>query len=285
MISIVGVMRTNPDQFLRLLFIGDVIADPGMRAISAVLPKIRQRYSIDCVVANSENIADGNGVTAVTAQSLFDLDIDVLTNGNHVWDKPEVIDYIKTEPRLIRPCNFPDHLPGQGYYLFTDSHDHQIAVINVLGNRYMFPDLSSPFEAVDRLLQKIPDTVRMILVDMHAESAFEKAAMAWHLDGRVSAVLGTHTHIPTADEKILPGGTAFQTDVGMTGCYNSVVGMDIKASLDNIISHTDITLPVADGKSTFSATLIELNKQSGCCDNIKRIYIEETESGLLSLVG
>ncbi|MGD8743867.1 MAG: TIGR00282 family metallophosphoesterase [Granulosicoccaceae bacterium] len=268
---------------MRLLFIGDVVGEPGRRAIAAVLPSLRKRYAVDLVVANAENIADGNGVTRATAGELFTLGVDVLTNGNHAWDKIEALDYIKTEPRLLRPHNYPEGTPGNGWHVVTTARGDKIGILNLLGTVFMPPNLSCPFAAADRALAHKPEDVKLVFVDMHAEVSSEKNAMGWYLDGRVSAVVGTHTHIPTADERILPGGTGYLTDVGMTGCYDSVVGMDTRTWLKRLVHKLPERLEVADGEATFCATLLELDEKTGRCRRIRRLQMNESEVGVFAL--
>lgn len=259
------------------LFIGDVVGEPGKRAIASALPRIHSSYPIDFVIANAENIADGKGVTPETAEELFSLGVDVLTNGNHAWDKPEVIDYIVTEPRLLRPYNYPADAPGSGWHVITTAQGYKIGILNLLGNLFMPSSLSCLFKAADNALSQKPSDVKCVLVDVHAEVASEKIAMGWYLDGRVSAVIGTHTHVPTADECVLPKGTGYLTDVGMTGCYNSIVGMDINQSMRRLIDKESVPLNVAHGEGRFHAALLELDENTGLCLNIKRLQMRESE--------
>lgn len=259
-----------------VLFIGDVIGEPGKRAIASALPRLRAECPIDLVVANAENIADGKGITPETADKLFSLGVDVLTNGNHAWDKPEAFDYILSQPRLLRPYNYPPGTPGSGWCVVTAANGHKVGILNVLGNLFMPPLLSCLFQSADTALDHKPDDVKCVLVDVHAEVASEKIAMGWYLDGRVSAVIGTHTHVPTADERILPEGTGYLTDVGMTGCYDSIVGMDTKKFLQRLIGKQSGQLDVAHGKAELCAVLLTLDAQSGRCLRIKRIRLEES---------
>ena len=261
-----------------LLFIGDVVGKPGMRAISSTLPRLRKIHTIDIVVANAENIADGNGVTPLMANHLFSLGIDVLTNGNHAWDKEEALEYIKSEPRLLRPHNYPNSTPGSGWCVTTTADGRKLGILNILGSLFMPPELSCPFQSADNALTMIPPDVKHVFVDIHAESASEKIAMGWYLDGRVSAVVGTHTHVPTADERILPKGTGYLTDVGMTGCYESVVGMDTDKSLHRLMHKLPGDMEVADGEAILYAVLLELNDETGCCDKIQHLRMHEADA-------
>jgi metallophosphoesterase (TIGR00282 family) len=269
---------------MKLLFIGDVMGEPGRRVLCEQLPRLRRAHGLELVIANAENVAGGAGVTRATAEALFAAGCDVLTNGNHAWDKPEALDYIRTEPRLLRPHNFPDETPGSGWFVATTAAGHKVGILNLLGNVFMLPHLACPFRAADRALAAKPADVKMVLVDMHAETTSEKTAIGWHLDGRVSAVLGTHSHIPTADERILPGGTAYQTDVGMTGCYDSVIGLDIELALQRFVHKIPARFDCAEGPGTLCAALLELDEASGRCRQIERIRIEETDTAALQKV-
>lgn len=260
---------------MKLLFIGDVVGQPGRRVIAHQLPRLRERLHLDLVVANAENIADGAGVTAKTANELFAADVDVLTNGNHAWDKKEALEYIKAEPRLLRPHNYPDGTPGSGWFVATTAQGHKVGILNVMGNVFMHPHLACPFTAADRALAAKPEDVKMVFVDLHAEVTSEKMGMGWYLDGRASAVVGTHTHVPTADERILPQGTGYITDVGMTGCYHSVIGMDIAKSLKRLIQKLPERFDVAEGPGSLCAVLLDLDENTGRCRHIQRIRVEE----------
>jgi metallophosphoesterase (TIGR00282 family) len=261
---------------MNLLFIGDVVGQPGRRAIADQLPALRSRLKLDLVVANAENIADGAGITRNTAAELFAAGVDVLTNGNHAWDKKEAFDYIAVEPRLLRPHNYPDGTPGTGWFVATLASGHKVGILNLMGNVFMHPHLACPFTAADRALAEKPADVKMVLVDLHAEVTSEKMAMGWYLDGRVSAVVGTHTHVPTADERILPQGTGYITDVGMTGCYDSVIGMDTGKSLKRFVQKLPERFEVADGIGTLCGVLLDLNESSGTCRSITRVRVTET---------
>ncbi len=261
---------------MNLFFIGDVVGQPGRRAIAAQLPALRQRLKLDLVVANAENIADGAGVTRKTANELFAAGVDVLTNGNHAWDKKEALEYITTEPRLLRPHNYPAGTPGTGWFVATLASGHKLGILNLMGNVFMHPHLACPFAAAERALAEKPDDVKMLLVDLHAEVTSEKMAMGWLLDGRVSAVVGTHTHVPTADERVLPQGTGYITDVGMTGCYDSVIGMDTAKSLKRFVQKLPERFEVAEGPGTICGVLLDLNEHTGLCRAITRLRVPET---------
>ena len=221
---------------LKLLFIADVIGSPGRDVVAALLPGLRARHGLDLVVCNGENAAAGFGLTRETAKELFNSGVDVLTGGNHLWDKRDSMDYLATETRLVRPANLPDVTPGQGWRVFQGLDGTPIGVVNLLGRVFM-KETDSPFTAADRAVTALKEQgVRAILVDFHAETTAEKVAMGWHLDGRVSAVLGTHTHVATADTRLLPKGTAFQCDAGMTGGFDSVIGVDRTAALRRFLT-------------------------------------------------
>ncbi|MBI3900470.1 MAG: TIGR00282 family metallophosphoesterase [Gammaproteobacteria bacterium] len=259
---------------MNLLFIGDVMGAPGYRALAAHLPSLRQQLTLDLIVANGENIAGGNGITGDTARDLFALGIDVITNGNHAWDKKEALDYIVREPRLLRPHNFPPTTPGSGWYV-TDTRAGRVGVLNVMGTLFMQPTLACPFHAVDEALARKPDDVKIVLVDIHAETTSEKTAMGWYLDGRVSAVVGTHTHIPTADERVLPRGTAYITDVGMAGCYDSVIGLDIAKALKRLMYKLPERFDLAEGKGRLCGVVIDIDEPTGKSRSIRRLALDE----------
>lgn len=260
---------------MKLLFIGDVMGEPGLRAVRAHVARLRQQHALDLVVANAENVAGGNGVTKETAEALFASGIDVLTNGNHAWDKKEALDYIRNEPRLLRPHNYPDGTPGDGWFVAETANGAKVGILNLLGTTFMQPVLSCPFRAADTALARKPEAVKHVFVDMHAETTSEKIALAWYLDGRVSAVIGTHTHVPTADERILPKGTGFLTDVGMSGCYDSVIGLKTEQSLQRFVHKLPARFEVAEGTGELCAVLLDLDDASGCCRHIERLRLSE----------
>src|SRR5215471_21080232 len=219
---------------MNILFIGDIFGAPGRRIVSDHLQDIVATNRIDLAIANAENAAGGFGITPSLAEDLFALGIDVLTTGNHVWDKRELYDYLNRQPRLLRPANYPD-APGKGLVVVRSRSGVECAVMNLQGRTFM-PSTDCPFRTADRLLSGIDAGVKVRFVDFHAEVTSEKIAMGWYLDGRVSALVGTHTHVPTADTRILPGGTAYQTDCGMTGPYKSVIGVDTETILQRFLS-------------------------------------------------
>jgi 2',3'-cyclic-nucleotide 2'-phosphodiesterase len=254
-----------------ILFVGDVIAKGGRRVLYNGIESLSAEYDIDLVVVNVENSAGGFGVTQPVAEEFFEHGADVLTTGNHVWDKRETLDFIDREPRLLRPHNYPPGTPGSGWCTVAARNGERVAVLNTMGRVFMHPDLDCPFRCADEALKTCPDDVKVILVDFHAEASSEKVAMGWYLDGRVAAVLGTHTHVPTADERILPGGTAYISDVGMTGCYNSVIGMKTEDSLGRFVTKLPQRLEPANGPATLCAVLLDIDERSGRARGIRRI--------------
>ena len=260
---------------MNVLLIGDVIGKPGRKALQKRLRELREQHDVSFVTANAENIAGGAGVTRETAEELFVAGVDCLTSGNHVWDKKEVIPYINEKKSLLRPANYPEPAPGTGVYLTATDEGVRLAVINLMGRVYM-ANLDCPFRKADQILREIQGRADVILVDMHAEVTSEKGAMGWYLDGRVSVVYGTHTHIPTADERVLPGGTAFQTDVGMTGSYDSVIGCDRRTVIERFLSQRHIRLTVADENVWIRATLVEVDGSNGRARSIRRIALRDS---------
>src|SRR4029077_4983062 len=228
---------------MRVLFIGDIVGSPGRRIVEDRLADIVAQQRLDLVIANGENSASGFGITPRIAEELLKTDIAVLSGGNHSWDKKEILEFMPHEPRLLRPANFPDGNPGSGLYLGAAKNGVKYAVLNLQGRVFMTP-IDDPFRKADSELAKIPEDVAFVFVDMHAETTSEKIALGWYLDGRVTGVVGTHTHVATADERVLPQGTAYITDVGMTGPHDGVIGMDrqgiIKKFLDGLPSRFEV---------------------------------------------
>lgn len=248
--------------------IGDIIGKPGRTAVKAVLPKLRKDLDIDLVIANGENAAGGFGITYQTARELIDSGIDVITSGNHVYDKKEIIPYLEGPLPLIRPINYPPSAPGKGYILVDN-----VLVINAIG-RVFVGTYDCPFRTVNELLDSIVVNPKATIVDFHAEATSEKAAFAWYLDGRVSAVVGTHTHVPTADGKVMPSGTAFISDIGMVGPVNSVIGSEPVDVLERFLSQTPNRLRIAKGSVQFNSVLIKTNDIDGKATKIERIDME-----------
>mgnify|MGYP000008680329 CR=1 FL=1 len=259
---------------MKVLFVGDVVGQSGRRVLLQHLPTLRSREALDVVVVNAENAAAGFGITEKIAREFFDAGVDVLSTGNHVWDKKEALEFILREPRLLRPQNYPAETPGSGWYVVRKA-GATLGVLNVMGQVFMHPTLACPFACVEHALVARPADVQAILVDFHAEATSEKMAMAWFLDGRASAVVGTHTHVPTADERILPGGTAYISDVGMTGCYDSVIGMDKDKALKRFVDKLPERHEVAEGVGTLCAVILDIDGASGKARDIRRIALRE----------
>ena len=236
--------------------------------MTELLPELRQQYGIDLVITNAENAAGGIGLTPATARELLDADIDVLTSGNHIWAQREIIPHLDSEMPILRPLNYPPGLPGRGYII-----KGQVMVVNLIGRTFM-DNYDCPFRAMDQLLAEIKPRPPIIIVDFHAEATSEKMALGQYLDGRVSAVLGTHTHVGTIDTWLLPKGTAYVTDIGMTGPINSVIGDDIEAVINRFLTIRHYRLSVGKGKTMLNAVLVNIGKDSGKAISIKRIYRE-----------
>ena len=265
---------------MKLLFVGDVIGRPGRTAVKNLLPRLVDRHRADFVVVNVENSAGGFGVTPDVLAEFAELPIDCYTTGNHVWDKKEGVDLLDREPRLLRPANYPAGNPGKGLYIGETAAGIPVAVINLEGRVFMH-DLDSPFHVADKLLADLkrdPRDVKVVMIDFHAEATSEKQALAFYLDGRVSAVLGTHTHIPTADERVLPAGTAVQCDVGMTGPYESVIGMRVDKVLKRFLLQTPAPFEVAKRDVRLAAAVIEIDETTGKALSIERLLVPDPTS-------
>jgi metallophosphoesterase (TIGR00282 family) len=255
---------------MRILFIGDIVGRPGRELVRHGLATLVDHHAIDLVIANAENSAAGFGITREIGDQLLDWGVDVMTSGNHIWDKKEALDYIGTESRLLRPANYPAGAPGNGSYLARTKEGQTVGVINVMGRVFM-PLLDDPFAIVLKEIEALKSRARIIFVDFHAEATSEKIAMGWHLDGKVTAVVGTHTHVQTADERILPKGTAYLTDVGMTGPHDSVIGVDIQAALGKFISGLPARFDTATENPRLNAVVIEADEQTGRATDIERL--------------
>ena len=254
--------------------IGDVMGKPGRRAVEALLPSLRRELALDLVIANGENAAAGRGLTEATAGELFDAGVDALTSGNHIWDQKEIISLLDREVAILRPLNYPPGAPGRGVLT-----QQGVTIINLQGRTFM-PAIDCPFRAVDAALRGLPDGA-VVVVDIHCEATSEKQAMGRYLDGRVAAVLGTHTHVPTADPCILPDGTAYVTDVGMVGPRESIIGVEIDAALQRFLTGLPTRLPVAERSPTvqFNAVLVEIDEATGHAGSIARIDREYCRDG------
>ncbi len=262
---------------MRILFIGDIVGSPGRRIVAERLADIVAQHRVDLVIANVENAASGFGITPRLAEELLEAGVEVLSGGNHIWDRKEILDYFPHQPRLLRPANYPDSSPGSGLYIGAAKNGARYAVLNLQGRVFM-ASIDCPFRTADRELARIPAEVRVVIVDMHAETTSEKLAMGWHLDGRVTAMVGTHTHVATADEQILPQGTAYITDVGMTGPHDSVIGMDKAGILKRFLDGLPARFEVAEGDVQMNTVLLEVDEAGdlgpagrACARSIERL--------------
>jgi len=259
---------------MNILFIGDIFASPGRAMVAAHTRRLASERNVQLVIANGENAAGGFGITPLIVEELFSYGVDVLTSGNHIWDKKEIYDYLPRQPRLLRPANYPDELPGKGVAVVEADNAVKVAVVNLQGRAHM-PSTDDPFRKADMILSSLEPAVKVRFVDFHAELTSEKTAMGWYLDGRVSAVIGTHTHIPTADTRILAGGTAYQTDAGMTGPYDSVIGVDKNIILRRFLTALPVRMEAARLGAELHGVLIDVDETSGRALAIERIEIQD----------
>ncbi len=259
---------------MNLLFIGDIFASPGRGLVARHLSRIIEQNAIDLTIANGENSAGGFGITPLIAEELFSLGIDVLTSGNHIWDKKEIYDYFPRQPKLLRPANYADDLPGSGVFVVEAGNGVHCAVINLQGRTHM-PATNDPFRKADQILANLNGTIKVRFVDFHAELTSEKMAMGWYLNGRVTAVIGTHTHVPTADTRILSGGTAYQTDVGMTGPYDSVIGVDKDIILRRFLTSLPVRMEAARHGAELHAVILGVDEKTGKATDIRRYTLAE----------
>ncbi|HRZ87541.1 MAG TPA: TIGR00282 family metallophosphoesterase [bacterium] len=258
---------------MNILAIGDVVGNPGRRAIAETFSQIREQYSVDFFIANCENAAAGSGITPKIADEIFSMGVDVITMGDHVWDQKDVFDYIQKHERILRPANYPREAPGKGSVIAVSRDGHKVGVINAVGQVFMKP-VDSPFAAVKEEVARIAKETPVIIVDIHAEATSEKIALGWYLDGQVSAVLGTHTHVQTADERIFPKGMAYITDLGMTGPYRSVLGREIEPVLRRFTTQLPSRFGVAEEDVKLMGVLIEVDHLTGKAGKISRISID-----------
>ena len=259
---------------MNILAIADVVGKPGRRILSRELSRLQQQEDIAFVLVNGENAAAGRGITKDIKDNFLNWGVDVITMGNHVWDNRDILTFIQDEPRIIRPANYPPGTPGQGYHIYTAGFGTRIAVINMSGRVFM-PPIDCPFQKADEVLQEIGDAADIIIVDFHAEASSEKLALAYYLDGRVHAVLGTHTHVQTADERILPGGTAYITDMGMTGPIDSVIGMEKESVLKRFITGMPSRFEVAGGPARLEGIILNCDDEHYRVNSIRRFSIME----------
>ncbi len=255
---------------LNILFLGDIVGEPGRRAVIELLPRIRERDAIDFVIVNGENSANGRGITPKISIDLLRAGAAVITTGDHVWDQKEIVSYIDTEPRLLRPLNYPPNTPGQGSVVLATAKG-KVGVINVQGRTFTAPSLENPFRAMEAEVARLREETPIIFVDIHAETTSEKVAMGRFLDGRVSAVVGTHTHVQTADEQVFPGGTAFLCDAGFCGPSESCLGRDIDAIIQRFLTSLPVPFPVACGEVKLHGAIVEIDPETGHARSIRRL--------------
>jgi hypothetical protein len=260
---------------MNILFVGDIFGKPGRRVFRDHIDRLRARLEADLVVVNGENAAGGFGITQEMGDEMLGK-AEVITSGNHIWDKKETQPYIGRQRRLLRPQNYPPTTPGRGWYVAETPGGHRVGVLNLMGRVFMDP-VDCPFQTADRVLADKPEGLDTILVDMHAETTSEKWAMGWHLAGKVSAVVGTHTHVPTADERILSGHTGFISDVGMTGTFDSVIGIKKENVLKRMIHKLPERFEAANGPAELNAVLIQVDEAGGACTGIRRVRVSEEE--------
>jgi metallophosphoesterase (TIGR00282 family) len=255
---------------MKVLFIGDIVGKPGRKAVKEGLPDLVNKLKIDFVIANAENAAAGFGITKSIGEELFSLGIDVLTSGNHIWDKKEAVSYIPKENRLLRPANYPADVPGAGSIVMNTSAGEKVAVLNLSGRIFMQP-LDCPFQTARKEIPLLKEQTKVVIVDFHGEATSEKSAIGWFLDGEVSAIVGTHTHVQTADDKILPDGTAFITDAGMTGPVDSVIGVKKEQIINKFLTQIPVRFETAKGEAILSCVVIDVNPKTGMSTSIQRL--------------
>jgi metallophosphoesterase (TIGR00282 family) len=265
---------------MQILFVGDIFGKPGREAARRAIPALVDQRGIDFVIANVENSAAGFGVTGDIAETILGFGVDVMTSGNHVWDKKEVLEYMPGQPKLLRPANYPAGVPGRGSHIGRTRTGEPIAVLNLMGRVFMTP-LDDPFAVALREIENLRAKARVIFVDFHAEASSEKAALGWHLDGRVTAVVGTHTHVQTADERLLPKGTAYVTDVGMTGPHDSIIGVTVDAALGRFVNGLPAKFEPATGPAHLNAVIVTADPASGRATGIERINLSAREVEML----
>lgn len=257
---------------MNILLIGDIVGEPGRDAIKHLLPQIKKDHNIDFTIANGENSAGGNGITPKIAEFLFNCGIDVITSGDHIWKNREIVKVLDMDSRILRPANYPSGAPGKGYSVYLTNKGDTIAVINLLGRVFMQP-IDCPFKSVSRILNEISEKTKNIIIDFHAEATSEKVAMGWHVNGKVSCLAGTHTHVPTRDAKILPNGTAYLTDLGMVGSQDSVIGVDKEAVLNRFLTQLPTRFEPAKENIWLFGAVISINPDTGKATNIKTIDV------------
>lgn len=263
---------------MKILFIGDIVGKGGRRAVAEILPKLVLDEGIDFVIANGENAAGGMGITPEKAKQLFEMGVDVITSGNHIWKKKEIIPFLDQEARLLRPANYPPGVPGKGCGVYTTKKGGVVAVLNLEGRVFMRA-LESPFKVAEQQLAYLRREARVIFVDFHAEATSEKIALGWFLDGEVSAIIGSHTHVQTADERLLPGGTAYMTDAGMTGPCDSVIGIKKEIAIERFLTLMPNKFETASGKVELQGAIVEVNEADGLGVSIRRVKMGVDRQG------
>jgi len=259
---------------MRILALGDTVGEPGRSIIASWIPRLREEEKLDFVVVNGENIAGGSGVTPKTSLELFQSGVDCIMSGDHIWDKREILEVIDHDRRILRPLNYPNGVPGRGAGVLKAQNGMSVGVINVIGRVFMRENFDCPFKTSEQATQELRKETPIILVDVHAEATSEKIALGWYLDGKVSAVFGTHTHVPTADERILPKGTAYVTDLGMTGSYDSVLGRDVEQVLGRFLTQMPRRFEVARDNIKLYGTIFEIDDETGRALSVRRIQKE-----------
>jgi metallophosphoesterase (TIGR00282 family) len=267
---------------MKILFIGDIVGRPGRELVRKGLRALVEHHGVDFVIANAENSAAGFGVTKDIGDTLLEFGIDVMTSGNHIWDKKEVIEYIGAQPRLLRPANYPAGVPGRGAYVGQTGDGRAVGVINVMGRVFML-NIDDPFSVVLKEIEAMKSRTRVIIVDFHAEATSEKVAMGWHLDGKATLVVGTHTHVQTADERILPNGTAYLTDAGMTGPHDSIIGMEREPSLARFLNGMPTRFEPATGNPRLNGVVVEADDRTGRALGVTRSSYSEKDLNDLAL--
>ena len=261
---------------MRILFIGDIVGKPGREVLRKGLRPLIDHFGVEFVIANVENAAAGFGITKDIGDAILDWGVEVMTSGNHIWDKKEVLDYIPTEPRLLRPANYPAGVPGRGAYVAQTGDGRAVGVINAMGRVFML-NIDDPFQVVLREIEAMRAKTKIIIVDFHAEATSEKIAMGWHLDGKVTLVVGTHTHVQTADERILPNGTAYLTDAGMTGPHDSIIGMEREPALARFLNGMPSRFEPATGNPRVNGVIVDADDKTGRALAVRRISYSERE--------
>ncbi len=260
---------------MKVLFVGDIVGSAGRKALKENLPQLKSKVRPDIIIVNGENAAGGKGITAAIANEFFEQGVHGITMGNHTWDNKDIFDWIDSERRIVRPANYPAGTPGNGYMTVANG-SKELTVVNVMGRSFL-PPLDCPFRTMDDILTKIKKKSKCILVDVHAEATSEKLALGWYLDGKVSAVVGTHTHVQTNDAQLLPSGTAYVTDVGMTGSREGILGMEREAVIRKFITQLPVRFTADDGKYQFHAAAIDMDEATGRASKIQLIRIYEDE--------